>query len=41
MGAGFVVPVAEAISLMPSTASDPVYRRVDVEVETGKIRGAF
>ncbi|MDP3048954.1 MAG: formate--tetrahydrofolate ligase, partial [Thermodesulfovibrionales bacterium] len=29
-GAGFVVPVAGAIKLMPGTASDPAYRRVDV-----------
>ena len=27
-GAGFVVPVAGAITLMPGTASDPAYRRV-------------
>ena len=30
-GAGFVVPVAGTISLMPGTASDPAYRRIDVE----------
>ncbi|MFN3396380.1 MAG: formate--tetrahydrofolate ligase, partial [Thermodesulfovibrionales bacterium] len=35
-GAGFVVPVAGAIKLMPGTASDPAYRRVDVDVNTGK-----
>jgi formate--tetrahydrofolate ligase len=40
-GAGFVVPVAGAISLMPGTASDPAYRRVDVDVETGKVKGVF
>ncbi len=40
-GAGFVVPVAGAISLMPGTASDPAYRRVDVDVETGKVTGLF
>lgn len=40
-GAGFVVPVAGAISLMPGTASDPAYRRIDVDVETGKVRGVF
>lgn len=34
-GTGFVVPVAGAISLMPGTASDPAYRRIDVDVETG------
>jgi formate--tetrahydrofolate ligase len=40
-GAGFVVPVAGAIKLMPGTASDPGYRRVDVDVETGKVKGLF
>lgn len=40
-GAGFVVPVAGAIKLMPGTASDPAYRRVDVDVETGKVKGLF
>ena len=40
-GAGFVVPVAGAISLMPGTGSDPAYRRVDVDVETGKVKGVF
>jgi len=40
-GAGFVVPVAGAISLMPGTAANPAYRRVDVDVETGKVKGLF
>ncbi|MDH5203368.1 MAG: formate--tetrahydrofolate ligase [Nitrospirota bacterium] len=40
-GAGFVVPVAGTISLMPGTSSDPAYRRVDVNRETGKVRGLF
>lgn len=40
-GAGFVVPVAGTITLMPGTASDPAYRRIDVDVETGKVRGVF
>ncbi len=40
-GAGFVVPVAGTISLMPGTASDPAFRRVDVDVETGKVKGLF
>ncbi len=40
-GAGFVVPVAGTISLMPGTCSDPAYRRIDVDVETGKVRGLF
>ena len=40
-GAGFVVPVAGAIKLMPGTCSDPAYRRIDVDVETGKVKGLF
>jgi formate--tetrahydrofolate ligase len=40
-GAGFVVPVAGDIKLMPGTSSDPAYRRVDVDTETGKVKGLF
>ncbi|MFH1147360.1 MAG: formate--tetrahydrofolate ligase [Pseudomonadota bacterium] len=40
-GAGFVVPVAGTISLMPGTGSDPAYRRIDVDVKTGKVKGLF
>jgi formate--tetrahydrofolate ligase len=40
-GAGFVVPVAGDIKLMPGTSSDPAFRRVDVDVETGKVKGLF
>lgn len=40
-GAGFVVPVAGDIKLMPGTASDPAYRRIDVDTETGKVKGLF
>jgi len=40
-GAGFVVPVAGAITLMPGTSSDPAFRRVDVDVESGKVKGLF
>lgn len=40
-GAGFVVPVAGTISLMPGTASNPAYRRVDVDVDTGRVKGLF
>ncbi len=40
-GAGFVVPIAGNIKLMPGTCSDPAYRRVDVDVETGKVKGLF
>ncbi len=40
-GARFICPVAGNISLMPGTCSDPAYRRVDVDVETGKVKGLF
>ncbi|MCK4292259.1 MAG: formate--tetrahydrofolate ligase, partial [Planctomycetes bacterium] len=40
-GAGFIVPVAGAIKLMPGTASNPAFRRIDVDVETGKVQGLF
>ncbi len=40
-GAGFVVPVAGDIKLMPGTASDAAFRRIDVDVETGKVKGLF
>ncbi|HHT9128625.1 MAG TPA: formate--tetrahydrofolate ligase, partial [Candidatus Wujingus californicus] len=36
-GAGFVVPIAGDIKLMPGTSSDPAFRRVDVDVNTGKV----
>ena len=40
-GAGFIVPVAGDIKLMPGTSSNPAFRRIDVDVETGKIHGLF
>ncbi len=40
-GAGLVAPVAGAIKLMPGTASNPAFRRIDVDVETGKVQGLF
>ena len=40
-GAQFLVPVAGDIKLMPGTSSNPAYRRVDVNVETGKVQGLF
>jgi formate--tetrahydrofolate ligase len=40
-GAGFIVPVAGAIKLMPGTGSDPAFRRIDVDVRTGKVQGLF
>jgi formyltetrahydrofolate synthetase len=40
-GAKFLCPCAGTISLMPGTSSDPAYRRVDVDVNTGKVSGLF
>ncbi|MGD8769635.1 MAG: formate--tetrahydrofolate ligase, partial [Desulfobacterales bacterium] len=40
-GAKFLCPCCGAISLMPGTSSDPAYRRVDVDVNTGKVTGLF
>ena len=40
-GAGFVVPVAGTITLMPGTAATPAFMRVDVNTETGKVEGLF
>jgi formate--tetrahydrofolate ligase len=40
-GAGFVVPVAGAIKLMPGTASNPAFRNIDVDVKTGRVQGLF
>ncbi|HOV80309.1 MAG TPA: formate--tetrahydrofolate ligase [Bacillota bacterium] len=40
-GAKFLCPVAGSISLMPGTGSDPAYRRIDVDVNTGKVLGLF
>jgi len=40
-GAKFLCPMAGSISMMPGTSSDPAYRRIDVDVETGKVSGLF
>ena len=40
-GAQFLCPCAGTISLMPGTSSDPAFRRVDVDVKTGKVSGLF
>jgi len=40
-GAKFLCPMSGTISLMPGTSSDPAFRRVDVDVETGKVQGLF
>ena len=40
-GAKFLCPMAGTISLMPGTGSDPAFRRIDVDVKTGKVSGLF
>jgi formate--tetrahydrofolate ligase len=40
-GAGFVVPVAGDIKLMPGTASEPAFNNIDIDVETGRVKGLF
>ncbi len=40
-GAGFLVPVAGDIKLMPGTGSNPAFRRIDVDLKSGKVRGLF
>jgi formyltetrahydrofolate synthetase len=40
-GAGFIAPLAGQIKLMPGTASNPAFRRIDVDTKTGKVTGLF
>ena len=40
-GARFLCPMAGDISLMPGMGSDPAYRRVDVNTDTGEVTGLF
>ncbi len=40
-GAKFLCPMAGSISMMPGTGSNPAYRRVDVDTETGNVLGLF
>ncbi len=40
-GAKFLCPCAGTISLMPGTSSDPAFRKVDIDVKTGKVSGLF
>ena len=40
-GAGLVVPVAGEIKLMPGTSASPAYRRIDVDVSSGRVSGLF
>ncbi len=38
-GAKFLCPVAGDISMLPATGSNPAFRKVDVDVKTGKVKG--
>ena len=40
-GSKFLCPCAGTISLMPGTSSNPAFRRVDVETDTGRVTGLF
>jgi len=40
-GAGFIVVVAGDISLMPGTSSNPAFRRIDVDIESGRVKGLY
>ncbi|OPX84467.1 MAG: Formate--tetrahydrofolate ligase [Pelotomaculum sp. PtaB.Bin104] len=40
-GAEFLCPVTGAINLMPGTSSNPAFRRIDVDVDTGRVTGLF
>jgi len=40
-GAKFLCPCAGTISLMPGTSSNPAFRRIDVDPESGKVTGLF
>ena len=40
-GAGRIVPAAGDVKLMPATASNPAFRDIDIDAETGKVTGLF
>jgi formate--tetrahydrofolate ligase len=40
-GAKFLCPCAGDISLMPGTGSNPAFRRIDIDPDTGKVSGLF
>ncbi len=40
-GAKFLCPCAGAITMMPGTSSNPAFRRIDVDTETGNVSGLF
>ncbi|MCL2222441.1 MAG: formate--tetrahydrofolate ligase [Oscillospiraceae bacterium] len=40
-GAKFLCPMAGTISMMPGTGSNPAYRKIDIDTETGAVKGLF
>ena len=40
-GAKYICPCTGPISLMPGTSSSPAFRKVDMNVKTGKPTGVF
>ncbi len=40
-GAKFLCPMTGTISLMPGTSSNPAFRRIDIDTETGEVKGLF
>lgn len=40
-GAKFLCPMAGDVTLMPGTSSNPAYRRIDIDPDTGQVRGLF
>jgi formate--tetrahydrofolate ligase len=40
-GARFLCPCAGSISLMPGTSSNPGFRRIDVDTDSGRVTGLF
>jgi formate--tetrahydrofolate ligase len=41
LGAGFLYPLLGIMRTMPGLSADPAYRYVDVETDTGRIKGLF
>ncbi len=40
-GAGLIVPVTGDIKLLPGTGSNPAFRRIDIDTNSGKVKGLF
>jgi len=40
-GAKFLCPISGDINMMPGTGSNPAYRHIDIDTETGKVTGLF